>query len=197
MRIIFAAIAIWYGIWEGLMEPVLPYHKFTDEDINQLIVGVLSGIGAYYIRVNALDKSIEGGGKSLSQTRQYMFLFISFGLTWFFLFPIMESFDAEITPYTKIAFRLTNNTILDISGQHKGYFYEIGYLVWTAAVLMPFSISLVKTIVISRIAVFTLSRVFHKTLMTEYNNGLIKKLPVHWVLLFHLLIPLIFLIGYE
>lgn len=154
MEFILMALAVWYGVWEGLMEPSLPLHSYQTEDALQFGFGLLCGIGSYvfYTRANPDDASQV---KARIQTAGLTALvLLTFGLSFFFWFPTLTNYDRIAFPYYEITFDLIGIPAPNEKGTLREWLVYLTFFV-------PFVVSIVKSMVLSACSLLVLQGVVH------------------------------------
>lgn len=194
MSFIFMAIAVWFAVWEGLMEPFLPNHIFGQEDFYQLAFGLICGILAYYLTVSVKHISVEEQAEKINKARGYSTFILSFGLSWFFLYAMMTNYDVFIEPYADFLYEHAQGNSIFFNPENK--FTRIGYVVWfIGLIVLPFLVSMIKTLIIIVISLYAMEELFHKQFKIGSQSNLIKNLPSEWIIIFHFVVAgLIFLL---
>lgn len=142
MAFILAIAGTWFGIWDGLIEPALPNHRFLMEDAIQLCIGLCSGFYAVCLQ---FPKTANFNQKKISSARTITLGLVATGFTTFFLLPTIVGYDSLTQEYFEF--------MIDIIGQPKPeekWTFRVAVLY--VMLFAPFVVSLLKASLCSAFA---------------------------------------------
>lgn len=143
MSIVCFAVFLWFGVWEGLIEPALPNHAFLMEDLYQLIIGAVFGAIAYRLEIPSAESDRDDIGQKIGEVEEIAFVILSFSISWCFMLPILENFDSRVFPYVGFVLRLTAET--SFHHEADGILSAVGTTLNIFAFLAPFIVSCIKS----------------------------------------------------
>ena len=100
--------AIWYGTWEGLVEPSLPNHGFGQEDLEQLLLGAICAFVAFYLYVRDAGSTREARVERMERASVFAMVALAVSLTCVFMLPTVTNFEAAADPYFEVAVEFTH-----------------------------------------------------------------------------------------
>lgn len=148
--LILAIAGTWFGIWEGLIEPALPHHRFLLEDAIQICIGLCSGYYAIFLK---FPKTVNIDQEEVGTARTIALGLIATGFTTLFLLPTIVNYDSITQDYFQF--------MIDLLGQPKpGEKWTFRTVVLYAMLIAPFVVSLFQATLCSALAgIFLFSRI--------------------------------------
>lgn len=108
--------AIWYGTWEGLVEPSLPKHVFEQADLEQLLFGAICAFVAFHLYVRDAGSTQEERVERLERASVFAMGNLAVAMSCVFMLPTVTNFEAVAYPYFELAADLTR--LLPWRNQH-------------------------------------------------------------------------------
>lgn len=108
--------AIWYGTWEGLVEPSLPKHEFGQPDLEQLLFGAICAFVAFHLYVRDAGSTQEERVERLERASVFAIGNLAMAMSCVFMLPTVTNFEAVAYPYFELAADLTR--LLPWRNQH-------------------------------------------------------------------------------
>lgn len=172
------------------MEPVLPGHRFMSEDWWQLLVGIACAVLAYKIFVSKSVKSEKEAITRANDATGTTYFFLSFGLTFFFAFPVLDNFEYYFEPYGNFVYNILKDTEFQ---PNRGDYGGIGMGFFIIAIVITHAVAGVKAIFISALSLYSLRTLIRKEIRADKG---IKELPFYFIFIFYPFVMLIYAIGY-
>ncbi|MCW2412942.1 MULTISPECIES: hypothetical protein [unclassified Sphingobium] len=98
MAIVFYILAIWFGVWQSLVEPSLPGHIFDATDAQDFLIGYICLVCAGIFAVRSSLKRAPEEGVSVTQLEWHGAL-STIAFSYFAVASAWGNFDADGTKY--------------------------------------------------------------------------------------------------